>query len=122
MTHEEPDNVRELRVRAATFAARAGHVFDRTITTGDGPMPPHMVELNLMAHTGYLYGFALAEVLRQVEAHDPVFAERLVRVVNDIADNGDDGRCADVWPDVEAALAQGGVGTPEWDARHHRGE
>ncbi len=117
MTDEEPKTVREVRVRAATFAARAGHVFDRTITANAKPFTPAETELNIVAHTGYIYGFALAEVLRRVEERDPEEGARLVGIVNDIAMNGDDGRCADVWPDVEAHLAKGGVGTPQWDAR-----
>ncbi len=116
MTYDPPRTVRDLRVQVATGAARSGHVFDRTLLTGPTPMPRPAVELNLVAHFGYVYGFALAEVLRQVEQRDPGFAEKLLHVVNDIAENGDDGRCGDVWPDVEQRLAAGGVGTPQWHA------
>ncbi len=116
MTSDTPRTVRDLRVQVATAAARSGHVFARTLLTGPTPMPRETVELNRVAHFGYVYGFALAEVLRQVEQRDPEFAEKLLHVVNDIGMNGDDGRCADVWPDVEQRLAAGGVGTPQWDA------
>lgn len=115
MSDELPGTVRDLRVQVATAAARAGHVFNRTITTGPPRMPRPVIELNLIAHTGYAYGFALAEVLRRVEERDPVFAEELLHLVNDIAAEGDDGRCADIWPDVEQKLTTGGVGTPQWD-------
>jgi hypothetical protein len=115
--YEDPHTVRDLRVRLATMAARSGHVFDRTITTGTGPLSPADWELNLVAHAGYLCGFALAAVLHEVERRDPALAGRLLHLVNDVGSNGDDGRCADVWPDVEAKLAAGGVGTPQWDAR-----
>lgn len=113
---ELPQTVRDLRIQAAADAARAGHVFDRTITTSSTPMSRPDVELSLVASAGMVHGFALAEVLRIVEAHgDDELTQSLLYAVNDIGTNGDDGRCVDIWPDVERKLATGGVGTPQRD-------
>ncbi len=112
-----PATIRDLRIQIGAGAARGGHVFERTLLGSPSPMPPATLETNLMAHFAYFYGFALVEVLRAVEARcDPEFADEILHTINDIGDNGDDGRCADVWPDIEARLAKGGVGTPQWDA------
>lgn len=107
---------RDIRTRIAVGAARGAHVFDRTLLTGPSPMPPATVETNLMAHFATTYGFALAEVLRIVEEHgDTDLLQEVVGAVDDIGQNGDDGRSFDIWPLVEAKLAEGGVGTAQWD-------
>jgi len=113
-----PQSIRDLRVRIAIGAVRGAHVFDRTLLRSPSPLPPATLETNLMAHFATTYGFALVEVLREVEARYPEFAEELLHTVIDIGENGDDGRCEDIWPDIEARIAQGGVGTPAWDAKH----
>lgn len=112
-----PQTVQDMRTRIAVGAARASHVFDRTLFSADnGPMPAETLETNMMAHFGTFHGFALAEVLRMIEARgDAAFTEEVLATVNDIGANGDDGRCDDIWPDVEAKLMSGGVGTPAWD-------
>lgn len=116
-----PTTIRDLRVRIAIGAVRGAHVFDRTLLRSPSPMPPATLETNLMAHFATTYGFALVEVLREVEARYPEFAEELLHTVIDIGENGDDGRCEDIWSDVEARIAEGGVGTPAWDAKHQIG-
>jgi hypothetical protein len=115
---EYPKTVQELRTQLAVSAARAAHVFERTLLDSPTPMPPATLEANIMAHFGTFHGFALVEVLRMVEARgDTAFTEEVLATVNDIGANGDDGRCADVWPAVEAALSKNGIGTPAWDQK-----
>jgi hypothetical protein len=101
-----PDTIRDLRILIATGAANAEKIFDRTLFEGCGPMPPEVAELNLTAQRAAFYGFALVELLALIEAGEPIDAEEAVGVVNDIGMEGDDGRCADIWPDVQARLAE----------------
>jgi hypothetical protein len=117
MMGEFPETIREFRVMIGTAAARAGNVFERTVIENARPRPPATVELNVVAHGAEIYGFALAEALRIVEEHgDQGLTDELLGVIADICMNGDDGRCADIWPDIQAKLELGGVGTPQWDA------
>lgn len=114
-----PETIEQLRTQVATGAARAEHVFERTLIDSPTPMPPATLETNLMAHLGAFHGFALVEVLRMVEARgDDAFTAEALATVNDIGANGDDVRCKDVWPAVELALGRGGVGTAAWDDAH----
>lgn len=113
-----PDTVEEMRTQLAIGAARAVHVFERTLFANPAPMPPATLETNMMAHLGAFHGFALAEVLRMIEARgDAAFTEEVLATVNDIGVNGDDGRCADIWPAVAVALSRAGIGTPAWDEK-----
>ncbi len=118
-----PHTVRELRTAACVDATRAEHVFARTLTTTTGPLTPSQAEKNLLAAWAARYGFTVAEVFRQLEERlaaggtlDREFLDGLVSLAQSIAEDGDDGRSHDVWPAVEAVLAQGGVGTPQWEA------
>ncbi len=115
-----PGTLAELREQVALGAARGEHVFTRTITIGPPKMSPAVFELNMMGHLASFHGFALAEVLRIVdELGNPELSAEVLDSINDIGANGDDGRCADIWPQVQEALAtRGGVGTVQWDEKY----
>lgn len=107
---------RNLRIEVAVAAARGAHVFDRTLLNSPTPMPPATAETNLLACFASVHGFQLVEVLRILENHgDPDLLGYVLDVVEDIGREGDDGRSADIWPAVEAKLAEGGVGTDKWE-------
>ncbi len=114
-----PKTITELRVQTGVGAARAAHVFDRTLLSSDTPMPPAVRETNLVACFATTYGFALVEVLRLVAEHgDQALADSVLHAVLDIGSNGDDGRCHDIFPQIQAQLDKGGIGTDAWDAEH----
>lgn len=117
MSGDMPTTIHELRVQVANGAARGEHVFTRTLTTSPGPLTPADSELNLMAHYASFYGYSLCAVLELIATREPELREEVLALVNDIGADGDDGRSADIWPQVQERLGRGGVGTPAWDAR-----
>ena len=113
--------VRELRTQIGVAATRGAHVAERTLVGSPTPLPPPLLELQMMACWAAAHGYQLAAVLQEVAKHDCDHAnellEHLIGVVQAVAGDGDDGRLADVWPAIERSLTRG-VGTQQWDAEH----